>query len=218
MDKSLLHRRRFLTYAGLGVLGMGSAACAAQIGTKSSIPNVSTPSIETTSTSNIPKANNSEVAIAANDPASGNKSISQKLPEFQGISQWLNSNPLTIQELKGNVVLIQFWTFSCINCQRTLPYVTKWHERYASKGLKIIGVHTPEFAFERDANNIKDAMQKHGILYPVPIDNDFKTWKAYGNEYWPHLYLADRQGNLVYDHIGEGAYDRTEQTIQKLLG
>ncbi len=205
VDRILLDRRRFLTYLRLGALGLGSTACANQFSPKQ-------PSVEiskTTETTPSPE-------ILQTSP--NTKSSDKKLPEFQGISEWLNSNPLTIQDLKGNVVLIQFWTFSCINCQRTLPYVTKWHEKYAANGLKIIGVHTPEFAFERDANNIKDAMQKHGIRYPVPMDNEFKTWKAYGNEYWPHLYLADRRGNLVYDHIGEGAYDKTEQTIQKLLG
>lgn len=207
MDRNLLRRRRFLTYAGLGVLGISSAAIATQISSPKTSP-------EIVSNPNIPKSNSSEV----NPVAINTNANSQPLPEFRGISQWLNSHPLSIQDLKGNAVMIQFWTFSCINCQRTLPYVTKWHEQYANKGLKIIGVHTPEFAFERDANNIKDAMQKHGITYPVPIDNEFQTWKAYGNEYWPHLYLADRQGNLVYDHIGEGAYAKTEQTIQKLLG
>lgn len=216
MDKGLLHRRRFLTYTGLGLLGLGSASCAAQLGSSNqSIPIASNTSVPLTSTSDTPKStNNPEV----NTVTEKSKASSQQLPEFQGISQWLNSNPLTVKELKGNVVLIQFWTFSCINCQRTLPYVTKWHDLYASKGLKIIGVHTPEFAFEKEPNNIKDAIQKHGIRYPVPIDNEFKTWKAYGNEYWPHMYLADRQGNLVYDHIGEGAYDRSEQTIKQLLG
>jgi thiol-disulfide isomerase/thioredoxin len=144
--------------------------------------------------------------------------VGKALPEFQGISQWLNSPPLTNSSLKGNVVLIQFWTFACINCQRTLPYIVRWHQQYASQGLKVIGIHTPEFAFERDVNNIKQALQKHQITYPVPIDNDYKTWNAYGNEYWPHLFLADRQGVLRYDHIGEGAYDRTEQTIRQLLG
>lgn len=206
MDRNLLHRRRFLTYAGLGVLGIGSAAIATQISSPKTSPDI-------VSNPNIPKSNSSVNPVTINTSTN-----SQPLPEFRGISQWLNSNPLSIQDLKGNVVMIQFWTFSCINCQRTLPYVTKWHEQYAAKGLKIIGVHTPEFAFERDANNIKDAMQKHGITYPVPLDNEFQTWKAYGNEYWPHLYVADRQGNLVYDHIGEGAYAKTEQTIQKLLG
>ena len=213
MDKSLLHRRRFLTYAGLGVLGVGSAAIVTQISSPKSptlvIPKTST---EITPLTDLPKSNNPDEAIASAE------SSSQKLPEFQGISTWLNSNPLAIQDLNGSVVLIQFWTFGCINCQRTLPYVTRWHEQYAAKGLKIIGVHTPEFAFERDVNNIKDAMQKHGINYAVAIDNEFKTWKAYRNEYWPHLYLADREGKLRYDHIGEGAYTQTEQTIKQLLG
>ncbi|BBC22599.1 thioredoxin family protein [Pseudanabaena sp. ABRG5-3] len=211
MDRNLLRRRRFLTYTGLGVLGIGSAAIAIQL--NSSKPLASS-ILSLSPNSELPKSNSPEASPVATNSQSSN----QQLPEFQGISQWLNSHPLSIQELKGNVVMIQFWTFSCINCQRTLPYVTKWHEQYAAKGLKIIGVHTPEFAFEREANNIKDAIQKHGIRYPVPIDNEFQTWKAYGNEYWPHLYLADRQGNLVYDHIGEGAYTKTEQTIQKLLG
>ncbi len=209
-----LRRHRFLTYLGLGALGIGSTACAAQVSSPiSSAPIAPKTSVESNPTVAATKPNNSEVKAVDEKSKAG----SQKLPEFQGISEWLNSNPLTVQDLKGNVVLVQFWTFSCINCQRTLPYVTKWHEQYVAKGLKIIGVHAPEFAFERDVNNIKDAIQKHGIRYPVPIDNEFKTWKAYGNAYWPHLYLADHQGNLVYDHIGEGAYDKTEQTIQKLL-
>ncbi len=197
-------RRRLLTYAGLGVLGIGSAAIAMQLGASKLTDNQSNLKIPK------PVAKTAQpLEIEAN---------LQKLPEFQGIAQWLNSSPLMIGDLVGNVVLVQFWTFSCINCQRTLPYVTRWHEQYTSQGLKIIGVHTPEFAFERDVNNIKDAMQRYGINYTVAVDNEFKTWKAYGNEYWPHLYLADRQGNLRYDHIGEGAYNRTEQMIQQLLG
>jgi thiol-disulfide isomerase/thioredoxin len=141
-----------------------------------------------------------------------------QLPEFQGISEWFNSKPLTAQDLLGKVVLVQIWTLGCINCQRTLPYVTSWHKKYAAKGLQTIGIHTPEFAFERDSRNIRRAMAKHGITYPVAVDNEFKTWKAFGNQYWPHLFLADRQGIIQYDHIGEGAYDETEQKIQQLLG
>ncbi len=215
MDRNLLSRRRLMTYMGLGTLGIGSAAIATQLGsTKTSNLITSAISPQTTPNSELPKSTNSEIPSVAQN----SQSSSQKLPEFQGISQWLNSAPLSIADLKGNVVMVQFWTFGCINCQRTLPYMTRWHEQYAAKGLKIIGVHTPEFAFERDVNNIKDAMQKHGINYAVALDNEFKTWKAYKNEYWPHLFLADRQGNLVYDHIGEGAYAKTEQLIQKLLG
>lgn len=156
--------------------------------------------------------------FSSNQPTEALALGNQQLPEFQGISQWLNSSPLSTKDLKGSVVLVQFWTFSCINCQRTLPYITSWHRQYAAKGLKTIGIHSPEFPFERDVNNIKQALQKHGITYPVPVDNEFKTWNAYNNQYWPHLFLADRQGKIQYDHIGEGAYDKTEQMIRKLIG
>jgi thiol-disulfide isomerase/thioredoxin len=139
------------------------------------------------------------------------------LPEFQGISEWLNGSPLTVADLDGSVVLIQFWTFACINCQRTLPYIVQWHQQYAAQGLKVVGIHTPEFAFEREPRNVQKALQQYQITYPVPLDNDFKTWKAYDNGYWPQLYLADRQGTVRYDHIGEGAYDETEKTIRQLL-
>jgi thiol-disulfide isomerase/thioredoxin len=141
----------------------------------------------------------------------------QPLPEFAGISQWLNSAPLKISDLRGQVVLIQFWTLGCINCQRTLPSMVSWQRQYAQRGLKIIGIHTPEFAYERDIGNIRRAMEKYNITYSVAVDNQFKTWSAYQNRFWPHLFLADRQGNLQYDHIGEGAYDRTEQKIRQLL-
>jgi thiol-disulfide isomerase/thioredoxin len=114
--------------------------------------------------------------------------------------------------------LIQIWTFACINCQRTLPYVTKWHETYGNRGLKVVGIHTPEFPFERDINQIKTALKKHKITYPIAVDNQHKMWSAYNNEYWPHLFLADRRGVIQYDHIGEGAYDTTEQKIRQLLG
>jgi thiol-disulfide isomerase/thioredoxin len=144
--------------------------------------------------------------------------VGPKLPEFQGITEWLNSGPIDRSDLADKVVLVQIWTFACINCQRTLPSVVGWHQKYASQGLQVIGVHTPEFAFERDRGNVLKAIKQHSITYPVAIDNDFKTWKAYQNEYWPHLYLADRQGIQRYDHIGEGAYDKTEQMIRQLLG
>ena len=141
-----------------------------------------------------------------------------RLPEFQGISEWINSKPVTTKDLLGKVVLVQIWTFACINCQRTLPYVVGWNQKYAAKGLQIIGIHTPEFPFERDSKNIHQAIAKHGITYPVGVDNDFQTWKAFKNEYWPHLFLADRRGIIRYDHIGEGAYDETEAKIRQLLG
>lgn len=201
-------RRQLLLYLGLGVTGAGAATAWGTIAQKA------TPRPTIATTDSIPASK------AASEPNTNNLALatSQGLPDFQGISQWLNSAPLTVRDLKGSVVLVQFWTFSCINCQRTLPSIVRWHQQYAAKGLTVIGIHTPEFAFERDANNVKQALQKHQITYPVPIDNDFKTWKAYSNEYWPHLFLADRQGLLRYDHIGEGAYDITEQTIRRLLG
>lgn len=144
-------------------------------------------------------------------------SSQEVIPDFQGIVQWLNSRPLTVKQLTGQVILVQFWTFSCINCKRTLPYVINWHNQYADRGLKVIGIHTPEFAYERDSKNVEDALKQWKIRYPVPMDNNFTTWKAYGNQYWPNLYLADRQGILRYQHAGEGAYDLTEQTIRNLL-
>jgi thiol-disulfide isomerase/thioredoxin len=194
-----LQRRKLLTYLGLGAIGASATALA--------------PSLLKTSAK--PSPDIKELAAAPSPTLA--VSATTTLPDFQGISEWLNSDPLTIAELKGNVVLIQFWTFACINCQRTLPYIVQWHQQYAEQGLKVIGIHTPEFAFEREINNVKNALDEHKITYPVPIDDQFKTWKAYDNSYWPHLYLADRQGNLRYDHIGEGAYDTTEQTIRQLL-
>ena len=130
----------------------------------------------------------------------------------------MNSSPLVTKDLLGKVVLVQIWTFACINCQRTLPYVVGWNQKYAAQGLQTVGVHTPEFPFERESKNIRAAIAKHKITYPVAVDNDFQTWKAYKNEYWPHIFLADRQGIIRYDHIGEGAYDETEKKIQQLLG
>ena len=139
-------------------------------------------------------------------------------PDFAGISKWINSSPLSKDKLKGKVVLIDFWTYSCINCIRTLPYTTKWYDTYKDKGFVIIGVHTPEFAFEKDVVNVQTAVQRLGIYYPVAMDNDYATWSAYKNQFWPAEYLIDQNGKIVYKHFGEGNYERTENTIRKLLG
>ena len=139
-------------------------------------------------------------------------------PEFAGIQAWLNSNPLTMASLKGKVVLIDFWTYSCINCVRTLPYITKWDRTYRDKGLVIIGVHAPEFEFEKDVANVKNALSAHNIQYPVAIDNKLDTWTAFKNRYWPAHYLIDQQGRVVYTHFGEGNYGETENNIRHLLG
>lgn len=138
-------------------------------------------------------------------------------PEFAGITQWLNSKPLRMGELKGKVVLIDFWTYTCINCIRTLPYVTTWYEAYKDQGFVIIGVHSPEFEFEKDTKNVQAAMKRYNITYPVAQDNNFATWTAYNNHYWPAKYLIDAKGYIRYTHFGEGEYETTEKKIQELL-
>ncbi|HAT1596129.1 TPA: redoxin domain-containing protein [Legionella pneumophila] len=139
-------------------------------------------------------------------------------PALKGITAWINSPPLTLASLKGRVVLIDFWTYSCINCIRTLPYLKAWYQTYKSQGLVIIGVHSPEFAFEQEYQNVKQAVEKYQIHYPVALDNQFQTWDNYGNHYWPAHYLIDKQGRVVYIHFGEGQYAVTEHNIQVLLG
>jgi cytochrome c biogenesis protein CcdA/thiol-disulfide isomerase/thioredoxin len=142
-------------------------------------------------------------------------------PEFTGISDWINTaggKPLTMAALRGKVVLIDFWTYSCVNCVRTLPYLESWNARYASKGLVIVGVHTPEFAFEHVASNVRQAVKTDGIHYPVAIDDAYGTWQAYGNEYWPADYLVDKTGHVRSVHFGEGDYTGMEHDIQQLLG
>ncbi len=139
-------------------------------------------------------------------------------PEIAGIAEWMNSTPLGIADLKGKVVLIDFWTYSCINCIRTLPHITAWAEKYKDQGLVVIGVHAPEFAFEKNPENVRQALNKFNIQYPVVLDNDFSTWKNYKNKYWPAHYLIDRDGRVVYTHFGEGHYDITENNIRYLLG
>jgi len=141
-----------------------------------------------------------------------------KAPELAGISGYINApDNISIASLRGKVVLVDFWTYSCINCIRTLPYLTAWDERYRDEGLVIIGVHTPEFEFEKDRANVEMAVEEYGIMYPVVQDNGFATWRAYGNRYWPRKYLIDAEGFIRYDHIGEGGYDETEEQIRELL-
>ncbi len=141
-----------------------------------------------------------------------------RAPDIAGITAWINSNPLTIHELKGKVVLIDFWTYSCINCLRTLPYLKDWYAKYHDKGFEIIGVHSPEFEFEKNIDNVKNAVKELGILYPVALDNQFVTWQNYQNQYWPAHYLINQNGEVVYQHFGEGEYDVTENNIRYLLG
>jgi thiol-disulfide isomerase/thioredoxin len=145
------------------------------------------------------------------------KSQFRVAPELAKISGHINTEPLTLAELRGKVVLVDFWTYSCINCIRTIPYLNAWHEKYSDQGLVIVGVHAPEFEFEKDIANVQAAVEKFGIKYPVVQDNDRGTWQAYENRYWPRKYLVDDEGFIRYDHIGEGAYAETEKVIQSLL-
>jgi thiol-disulfide isomerase/thioredoxin len=139
-------------------------------------------------------------------------------PAFQGISHWLNSPPLTLRRLRGKVVLVDFWTYSCINCLRTLPHLKAWYASYAKDGLVIVGVHTPEFAFEHSLSNVRSATKRYGVEYPVALDNGYGTWNAYANQYWPAEYLIDKRGHVRHAHFGEGEYPHTEQLIRTLLG
>lgn len=166
----------------------------------------------------IPKQTGSE---GDKDGGSGSTSGSVSgpaAPEFTGIKEWINSDPLTIEGLRGKVVLVDFWTYSCINCIRTQPYLNAWYEQYHDQGFEIVGVHAPEFAFEREPANVQRAVVDAEIKYPVALDNDFKTWAAYHNNYWPAKYLIDQDGNVVWSHFGEGEYEEAEEQIRKLLG
>jgi thiol-disulfide isomerase/thioredoxin len=151
-------------------------------------------------------------AVVAAAPASA-----RTAPEFAGIDNWINSAPLSMQQLRGKVVLVDFWTFDCVNCLNVLPYVKGWHQKYKDQGLVVVGVHTPEYAFERKLDSLQTAVKRNGIAFPVAQDNRYLTWSAYQNRFWPAFYLVDKKGELVYSHFGEGEYAQTEAQIRKLL-
>ena len=173
--------------------------------------------------SNIASKSNESLSIATEQTTDDGKLINldksqfKQANDFTNIAQYINTKPISIDQLKDKVVLVDFWTYSCINCIRTIPHLNEWYEKYSDKGLVIIGIHTPEFEFEKNTDNVKSAVQKLGIKYPVLQDNDKKTWSAYQNMYWPRKYLIDDEGYIRYDHIGEGAYKETEKVIQSLL-
>ena len=146
-----------------------------------------------------------------------NLPIEGQFPSLDGAVEWLNSSPLTNEQLRGKVVLIDFWTYSCINCIRTVPYIRAWAEKYKDQGLVVIGVHSPEFAFEKKIDNVKRAIDEFQIGYPVAVDNDFRIWRAFQNSYWPAQYIIDAKGQVRYHHFGEGEYDTSEQVIRDLL-
>jgi cytochrome c biogenesis protein CcdA/thiol-disulfide isomerase/thioredoxin len=162
-----------------------------------------------------PKGPGAMMMMSANAP--GAATGPQVMPELTGAIAWLNSPPLNRDQLKGHVVLVDFWTYSCINCLRSIPYVRAWADKYKDSGLVVIGVHTPEFAFEKDLDNVKRAVSELKITYPVALDNDYKIWKAFSNSYWPADYLVDATGHIRFHHFGEGKYDESEQQIQQLL-
>lgn len=159
-----------------------------------------------------------DVETRESDSAIDKSELYEPAKEITTPDGFINTDSISIEELVGKqVVLLDIWTYSCINCQRTLPYLNAWHDKYADKGLTIIGLHTPEFDFEKDYDNVAAAVEKFDIEYPVVLDNDYSTWRAYNNRYWPRKYLIDIDGYVVYNHIGEGAYEETERKIQQLL-
>jgi thiol-disulfide isomerase/thioredoxin len=164
----------------------------------------------------ITSVSNSKNGIS-NIKLSIDKSQFRKAPEFKGITSYINTNGTRLSDLKGKVVLVDFWTYSCINCIRTLPYLVDWNQKYSDKGLVIVGIHSPEFEFEKNINNVKQAVTRFGIKYPVLLDNDHETMNAFQNSYWPRKYLVDSEGYIRYDHIGEGGYAETENAIRSLL-
>ena len=185
--------------------------------TLASVPDASTTTqtnpVTTGTTSSLP-------TLSAHDRIAMKNAKYHKAPEIVNPSGFVNTNgiPITLGEFKGKkVVLVDFWTYSCINCQRTLPYVKAWYDKYSSQGLEIVSIHTPEFAFEHVLSNVQQAVKDDGVQYPVVLDNDYGTWNAFGNQFWPRKYLIDIDGYIVYDHAGEGSYDETEAAIQKAL-
>src|SRR6478752_6935196 len=155
--------------------------------------------------------------MSARGAGAGALPVIGKLPPLDGATEWINSPPLTADGLRGHVVVIDFWTYSCINCLRALPYVKAWYEKYRDKGLVVIGIHAPEFAFEKDLSNVRREVRALGVTYPVAVDNDYRLWRAFGNEYWPAHYFVDASGNIRHTHFGEGEYDASERVIQQLL-
>ncbi|SFB35399.1 cytochrome c biogenesis protein DipZ [Pseudomonas sp. NFPP24] len=203
---------------GLMLAGVAAIALGLDMGVLSRLSTASTGGLEQSLVDRLsakPAQPGGAMMMAANH--SDTLPIEGALPPLDGAVQWLNSPPLTTEALKGKVVLVDFWTYSCINCLRTLPYVKAWAEKYRDQGLVVIGVHAPEFAFERDVNNVTQAMKDLGITYPVAIDNNYKIWRAFNNQYWPAHYFADAKGQIRYHHFGEGDYAESERVIQQLL-
>ena len=144
-------------------------------------------------------------------------SVEGHLPGFDGATDWLNSAPLATEDLRGKVVLVDFWTYTCINWLRTLGYIRAWADKYAGQGLVVVGVHTPEFPFERELDNVRQAVKDMAVEYPVALDSDYAIWRAFGNRYWPAVYIADAEGRIRHHQFGEGGYEECERVVQQLL-
>ncbi|ASW08936.1 cytochrome c biogenesis protein DipZ [Rhizobium sp. 11515TR] len=229
MKQSLGVSERIRQFAGAAVLaGVAAIALGLDTGLLARLSYASTGSFEQALLEKLhPKTSAPETEVASNNaikvatdavrPFHSDLPVEGPAPSLDGAVTWLNSQPLTLAELRGKVVLIDFWTYSCINCIRTIPYVRAWAEKYKDQGLVVIGVHAPEFAFEKNVDNVKKAIADFKIGYPVAIDNDYRIWRAFENNYWPAHYLIDAKGQIRYQHFGEGNYRQTEQAIQNLL-
>ena len=165
----------------------------------------------------VPTAGVATKSPAANADRKVGGEVGDLAPEFGGIAAWINGGPLTMEELRGQVVLIDFWTYTCINCIRTFPYLKQWNSRYSDDGLVVVGVHSPEFEFEKLYENVVEATQNEALTWTMAQDNDFVTWRRYSNRFWPAKYLIDKDGVVRYTHFGEGGYAETEEVIRELL-
>ncbi len=214
-------RGRYLASLGfMLLLSVGLAACSSGASQSSAQPSptqpptssaINTPATEATS---IPLPTPTEAPVEISSGRTGDEELA---PEITGIASWINSEPFTLESQRGNVVLVDFWTYTCVNCIRTMPFLRSWHEKYADQGLVILGVHTPEFEFEKNRENVIDAAKEFGLEYPIVQDNDFGTWQAFNNRFWPAKYLIDKDGYIRYTHFGEGDYEETEQWIRDML-
>jgi thiol-disulfide isomerase/thioredoxin len=199
---------------------MSSSSPKTVTASKSTPSNVMTPSVTPTIMPNLSMPSPQTVSPLTPQELAAKNAKYEIAPELVHPDGYLNSggSPVTLAEYRGrDVVLLEFWTYSCINCERTLPYLVSWYAKYKDQGFVIKGVHTPEFSYEHLESNVSAALKKYGIEYPVVLDNEYQTWNAYGNQFWPHLYVIDVDGYITYDHIGEGNYDQTEQAIQAAL-
>ncbi len=205
---------------GLGALvlvGVGAIALGLDTGVLTRLSLASTGPLEQRLLDRLTAKSETRTAAAPAKPAPGVLPVEGTMPSLAGATAWFNSAPLTTSGLRGKVVLVDFWTYSCINCLRALPYVVEWERKYRDAGLVVIGVHTPEFAFEKDQDNVRSAVRRLGIRYPVAMDNDYRIWRAFDNRYWPAHYFIDAQGRIRHHHFGEGQYAQSEAVIRQLL-